>query len=91
MSNIDLTAKIKEYKEFKLLAEEAAANAESIADELKTLMTAQGVDEMQVDVFKVRYKDVTSSRFDSAAFKVTHGELYSQYSKQTTSKRFSVA
>jgi len=46
---------------------------------------------MQVDIFKLRYKTVVSSRFDSKAFKATHEELYKQYSKPTECRRFSVA
>ena len=54
-------------------------------------MTAQNVEEMTVDVFKLRYKAVTSNRFDSKAFQATHAELYAQYTKPTTYRRFSVA
>ena len=54
-------------------------------------MNRKGVDEMTVDIFKVRYKTVISNRFDTKAFKATHSELYSQYTKQTECKRFTVA
>ena len=46
---------------------------------------------MTVDVYKVKYTTVTGCRFDSAAFKKTHGDLYAQYSKPTVTRRFSVA
>lgn len=73
------------------MADELAAEITAIEDDLKTEMTAQGVDEMMVDVFKLRCKTVISSRFDSKAFKTTHEELYKQYSKPTECRRFSVA
>jgi len=44
-----------------------------------------------VDVFKIRWKVVKSSRFDTAAFKTTHAELYKQYLKEIESRRFTVA
>jgi predicted phage-related endonuclease len=91
MTNQELQAKIREYREYKLLADEATATADGIADEIKAHMNAEGTDELKVDIFVVRYKPVTSSRFDSGAFKKTHGELFSQYSKETTSRRFTVA
>ena len=91
MSMNELTKKVRELKELKAMADELAAEITAIEDDLKAEMTAQGVDEMQVDVFKLRYKTVVSSRFDSKAFKATHEELYNQYSKPTTSKRFTVA
>ena len=54
-------------------------------------MTARGVAEMLVDVFKVRWTKVLSKRFDTAAFKATHAELYGQYVKEVETRRFSVA
>ncbi len=91
MSTHELTSKVKKLKELKTFADELTAEITAIEDELKAEMTAQGVEEMTVDVFKLRYKAVISSRFDSAAFKATHAELYNQYTKPTTYRRFSVA
>lgn len=91
MSNNELTAKIRELKQLQALVEEANAEAEAIKDELKALMVENNTEEMTVDVYKVRYTTVKSSRFDSTAFKKTHADLYAQYSKQTETRRFSVA
>ena len=91
MSTNEISAKVIELKELQQLIEEATAQADSIKDELKAHMTAQGADEMTVGVFKLRYKAVTSSRFDSTAFKAKYGDLYAAYIKPTTSMRFSVA
>lgn len=90
MSVNELSAKIRELKELQQLVEEAEAEMETIRDELKAHMTAQNTEEITVDVFKVRYTTVKSSRFDAAAFKKTHADLYQQYSKPTTSKRFTI-
>ena len=46
---------------------------------------------MTVDVFKIRYAVVKGSRFDTAAFKKTHADLYAQYTRQTETRRFTVA
>lgn len=91
MTNIEMLNKIRELKELEALISEAEKDAESIKDELKAEMTEQGVDELQVDIFKIRYKTVVNSRFDSKSFKATHAELYDQYTKQTESRRFTVA
>ena len=91
MSTNELTTKIRELKELQALMEEAAAEAEAIKDELKALMLEAGKDEMRVDVFKIRYAIVKGSRFDTAAFKRTHAVLYAQYTRQTETRRFSVA
>ena len=39
----------------------------------------------------VRWTSVLSNRFDTTAFKREHAELYKLYTKQTASKRFSIA
>ena len=91
MSVNELTAKVKKLEELKTFAEEIAAEITAVEDELKAEMTAQGAEEMTVDVYKLRYKTVTSSRFDTTAFKAAHADLYGQYVKQTAYRRFSVA
>lgn len=91
MSTKDLSSKVKELKELKIMMEELDAEITTIEDEIKAEMTARGTDELLLDMFKISWKAVTSNRFDSKAFNATHEELYSQYTKPTTSKRFLVA
>lgn len=91
MSITELTTKIEDIKTLQRMIEDLTAEMESKKDEVKAEMTARNVSEMSVSCFKVRYTDVTTNRFDSAAFKKTHAELYSQYTKPTVSKRFSIA
>jgi predicted phage-related endonuclease len=91
MSNQELQAKIREYKEYKALADETQATIDSIADELKAHMNANDLDEMRVDIFKVSYKAVTSNRVDTTTLKKELPEIAERYTKTTTSKRFSVA
>ena len=45
---------------------------------------------MTVDVFKVRWKKVTSSRIDTTALKKALPELAQQFTKKTESRRFSI-
>lgn len=91
MSKQEITAKVEHIKTLQAMIDEMTTEMESVKDEVKAEMTAQGVEEMIVSCFKVRYTTVTTNRFDSTAFKKTHEELYSQYVKPTTSKRFSIA
>ena len=90
MSENEMTKKVRELKELKAMIDELSAEAATIEDEIKAEMTARNVNEMAVDVFKIRYTTVNSTRFDSSAFKKAHGDLYAQYSKQTTSRRFTI-
>lgn len=87
----ELINKVKEIKELQQLIDEATTEMESLKDEVKAEMTAREVEEMDVDVFKIRWKSVVSNRFDSTAFKKTHADLYNQYNKASESKRFTIA
>lgn len=91
MSANELTSKVKELKELKAFAEQIADEITAIEDEIKAEMTERNTEEMMVDVFKVRWTRMTTSRFDTAAFKKTHADLYEQYTKQAESRRFSIA
>ena len=91
MSTNELATKIRTLKELQALIDEAEAEIEAIKDEVKALMTSEGADELTVDVYKISYKVVKSSRFDTTAFKKTYNDLYKQYSRETETRRFSVA
>ncbi|MBO5449288.1 MAG: hypothetical protein J5994_08155 [Ruminococcus sp.] len=91
MTTIEMTRKLHDLKELEALIAKAQAEAEAIKDTIKAEMLTQGVDEMQVDVFKIRYKTVVSNRFDSKSFKADHADVYALYTKQTESRRFTVA
>lgn len=91
MSVTELTSKVRELKELKAMAEELSAEITAIEDTIKEDMTARGVEELSVDVFKVRYTTVKSSRIDTTAFKKAMPDLAQQFTKQTESRRFTVA
>ena len=85
----EIITKIRELRDLQSLIAEAEAEAESIRDTVKAYMGDS--EELRAGEYKVTWKPVTSARFDSAAFKNTHAELYSQYTRETTVRRFCVA
>lgn len=91
MSINEITSKIEALKEWEALAAEAAAEIENLKDAIKAEMTARGVEEIEAGQYIARYTTVLSNRFDTTAFKREHGEMYKMYTKQTTSRRFTVA
>ena len=91
MSVNELTAKVKKLKELKSFAEEIAAEIIAVENELKAEMTAQGTEEMTVDVYKLRYKTVKSTRLDSKSLKAEMPEIAARYTTTTEYRRFSVA
>lgn len=91
MCTNELNAKVKELKELKTMAAELDAEIKAIEDIIKTDMEAQGKEEMFIGEYKLTYKPVTSSRFDTKSFKAKYSELYAAYTKATTYKRFTIA
>lgn len=91
MSKTEMTNKVRELKELKAMADELAAEITAIEDSIKADMTAQGVEEMTVDVYKVRYKTVKGSRFDTTAFKKAMPDLAARFMRETENRRFTVA
>lgn len=91
MSSIEIISKIEALKEWEALAAEAAAEIDSLKDAIKKEMDARGVEELEAGRYIARFTTVLSNRFDTTAFKREHGELYRLYTKQSTSRRFSVA
>ncbi len=90
MSTIEIISKIESLKEWEAIQAEAAAVVESIKDEIKRHMDNLGVEELEAGQYIARFTSVLSNRFDTTCFKREHGEMYKQYTKQTTSRRFSV-
>ena len=91
MSTKEMTAKIEELKELEALLEEVKAEAEAIRDEIKQQMIAEETEELTAGQYIVRWTSVLSNRFDTTAFKKVMPELYKAYTKQVSSRRFSIA
>jgi len=91
MSTMEITSKIESLKELEALISEAQAEAESIRDELKAHMQAQNTEELTAGRYILRWTTVLSNRFDSSAFKKVMPDIYKAYTKQTTSRRFSIS
>lgn len=90
MSTIELSTIIEKLKEWEAIQAEAAAEVESLKDQVKAEMNARGVEELEAGQYIARFTTVLSSRFDTTVFKREHAEMYRQYTKQTTSRRFSI-
>ena len=91
MSTKTIETKVKEIKELSRMKEEIEVEIASLQDELKAELTERSTDELVAGEYKIRYKEVSSNRFDTTSFKSTHKELYEQYTKTTVSRRFSIA
>lgn len=91
MSSIEIVSKIEALKEWEALAEEAASEIEALKDAIKKELDARGVKELEAGTHIVRWTTVKTSRFDSTAFKKEHIEIYKAFTKQVTSRRFTIS
>ena len=91
MSRNELIAKIEALNEWEQLMEEAKAQAEAIKESLNDELLERNVEELEAGSYIIRYKTVSTSRFDSTAFKKHYTDLYKAFLKQTTSHRFTIS
>ena len=90
MSTIEITSKIEALKDLESLIEEAKAEAEALRDEIKTEMLNRDTEELEAGQYIVRWTSVLTQRFDTTAFKKVMPDVYKAYTKQVSSRRFSI-
>ena len=91
MSTIEITSKIEALKDLEALIEEAKAEAETLRDEIKNEMLTRDTEELTAGQYIVRWTPVLSNRFDTTAFKKVMPEVYKAYTKQISSRRFTIS
>ena len=91
MTKAEMVKKIEYLNELESYMDEIKAEADTIRDALKAEMTERETEELIVGSYIIRWTSVISNRFDSTAFKKTYGELYKIFTKQTSSRRFSIS
>ena len=91
MTTFELDSKVKDLRELKRLVADAESLIDSLQDDIKAEMTAQGVDTLTGADWKATFKSVTQTRIDTTAFKKALPELAEKFSKKSTYKRFVLA
>ncbi|MDD6070434.1 MAG: hypothetical protein PUC12_06410 [Clostridiales bacterium] len=91
MTNRMMDNRIKKLQAIEAQQKELEAQAEAIKEELKAELEANNEEEHNTGAFIIRWKEIVSIRLDGKALKAAMPELYNQFSKQTTSRRFTVA
>ena len=89
MNNLNKTA--RDLLEIRAMIKELEAEAESLTDQIKAAMVEMSTETLFGDGWKATWKNVNSSRFDSKSFKADHADLYSEYSRETTTTRFLIS
>lgn len=90
MANNELLRKIEELNEWEAIIEDAKKKAEELRDSIKEEMSLRDEEELMVGDYIIRWTTILSNRFDTTAFKKTYAEIYKQYTKQVSSRRFTI-
>ena len=91
MSKIELLAKIELLNKYEAMMEELKNEADTIRNSIKAEMEARDVEELIAGQYIIRWTSVLSNRFHSTAFKKVMPEIYKAYTKQISSRRFSIS
>ena len=91
MANNEMIKKIEDLMELEAFIEEVKGEAEAIRDEIKAEMLSKNTEELEVGAYIVRWTSVLSNRFDTTSFKKVYGDLYKNFTKQVSSKRFCIS
>ena len=91
MSKNEMVAMIETMNNYDELAAKAKAKADAIREAIKEEMVKQGTEELTAGAYIIRYTSVISNRFDSTTFKRLYADLYKDFTKPVSSRRFSVS
>ena len=89
MSINEIEGKARELRQLQALIEEAQAEAESIKDAIKAAMGP--AETIQAGEYKITWKEVKSSRLDTAALRKALPDIAEQFTRENTVRRFTVA
>ena len=79
---------MKELAQYLRMQEEISETIEGLKDQIKAYMTENGLETLASDEHKATFKAVSSSRIDTTAFKKAFPSMAEQFTKTTTSQRF---
>ena len=91
MSTTEIQAQIESLRALEELIEEAKTEAETLRDVIKQEMLLRDTEELSAGQYIVRWTSVLTQRFDTTAFKKSMPEVYKAYTKQVSSRRFTIS
>ena len=91
MSINELETKCRKLQELKDFETEVKSEIAALENEIKALMQEKDTEELTVGQYIIRWATVISNRFDTTAFKKVMPDLYHSYTKQVTSRRFTIS
>lgn len=90
MGTLELDGKIKDLRELSRMKEELEAEMEAITDAIKSEMTARSVDELAGTDWKASWREIKTSRLDTAAIRKALPDLAAKFTITTSARRFCI-
>lgn len=91
MSKTEMITMIETMNNYDELASKVKAKADAIREQIKAEMERCEVEEMIAGQYIIRWTPIISNRFDSTTFKKLYADLYKDFTKPVSSRRFSVS
>lgn len=91
MSINELESKCRKLQELKDFEVEVKAEIAAVENEIKAHMQERDAEELTAGQYIIRWATVLTNRFDTTAFKKALSDLYHTYTKQITSRRFTIS
>lgn len=91
MTERQIENRIKKLQEIERQRKELEKQENELNSELRKDLESKGLDELRTKNFIVRWKEIISNSLDSKALRATFPDICEQFTKQTTSKRFTIS
>ena len=79
---------MRELAQYIRMQEEISETVEGLKDQIKAYMKENSLETLASDEHKATYKTVTSNRIDTTAFRKAFPSMAEQFTRTTTSTRF---
>jgi hypothetical protein len=91
MTEKQIENRVKKLKAIEKQRKDLEAQEKALKEEIKRDMESKGLEELKTKNFIIRWKEIISNTLDSKALKATFPDICEQFTKQSASKRFTIA
>lgn len=91
MTERQIENRVKKLKAIEKQRKDLEAQEKALKEEIKRDMERKGLEELRTKNFIIRWKEIISNTLDSKALKATFPDICEQFTKQSASKRFTIA
>ena len=91
MKNTEIRETVAELQELYVAQDVLKAQITEREQAIKDEMESRELEELNLGNIIIRFTSILSNRFDTTNFKKLHKDLYNEFIKQVSSRRFSIA